>query len=448
MFNLATAKITVCGVAGNPRDCGISVSKRLLAPRIGIAYRPTEKFVIRAGFSLSPEQINMYRDGIYSFPARLDFAANGLSTYNPVGTLTAGIPTQPAVNISSGTLPIPAGLNFGFQGAILPQNFIRGYTESWNFSLQRDLGHGWTAQVGYVGTHTVHQHTRYNINYGQVGGGSASQPLFGLGITGSMNEILPYEAMHYNSLQASAQRRFANGLTFQAAYTRSKWVGLCCDDSGDGGPAIPIPQYSFLNRSLMGGDRPDNLRMTAIYELPFGKGKALLSQNRVASALAGGWQLNGAFSAYSGPPFTVSSSATALNAPGSSQRADQVKANVQMTGDIASWFDPLAFAPVTTARFGTAGFNILRGPGVVNLDLSLFRAFKVNERFSVQFRAEALNATNTPHFSNPAANVSNMSLKADGTVNSLGGFTQITGTSAASRLTDERFLRLGLRIAF
>jgi hypothetical protein len=447
-FNLNTATITVCGVAGNPRNCNYTVSKRQFSPRIGIAYRPTEKFVIRAGYSLSPEQINMYRDGIYSYPARLDFAQNGLSTYIPIGPLSAGIPVQPPVNTSAGTLPIPPGLNFGFQGAILPQNFVRGYTETWNFTLQRDLGRGWTAQAGYVGTLTIHQHTRYNINYGQVGGGSASQPLFGLGITGSMNEILPYETMNYNSFQSSLQRRLANGFTFQAAYTHSKQIGTCCDDSGDGGPAIPIPQYANLNRALMGADRPDNLRITGVYELPFGKGKALLNTGGVLAAVAGGWQVNGAFSAYSGAPFSVSSSATSLNAPGSSQRADQVLANVGYTGNINEWFNPLAFAAVTTARFGTAGFDTMRGPGVVNVDASLFRSFKLGERFAMQFRAEALNLTNTPHFSNPGGSVSSLSLNPDGTVKSLGGFTTITGTSAGSRLTDERFLRFGLRISF
>ena len=201
--------------------------------------------------------------------------------------------------------------------------------------VQRELPRGWIAQVGYVGTHTVHQHTRYNINYGQVNGGSASQPFFPLGITGSLAMILPYETMHYNSLQASAQRRFANGLMFQAAYTRSKWIGTCCDDSGDGGPAIPIPQYTYLNRALMGGDRPDNLRLSGIYELPFGKGKAF-ARNGAAAAVLGGWQINGVFSAYSGSPFTVSSSATSLNAPGSSQRADLVKPDVAYTGKSTS----------------------------------------------------------------------------------------------------------------
>jgi hypothetical protein len=347
--------------------------------------------------------------------------------------LSDGIPVQPAVDISSGKVSLPAGTNFGAQGAILPRNFIRGYTQSWNFTIQKDLGSGFVGQIGYVGTHTVHQHTRYNINYGQVGGGSASQPFFKYGITGSLAMILPAEAMHYNSLQAALQRRYANGLTLQVSYTRSKWMGLCCDDSGDGSLAIPIPQYQLLNRSLMGGDRPNNFRLSSTYELPLGRGEKMLTSG-FASVLVSGWQLNGVLSVYSGTPFTVSSSAASLNAPGSSQRADQVKKDVHINGTPNSWFDPLAYRPVTDARFGTAGFNSIRGPGVSNLDLSLFRAFKIKERWSVQFRAEALNATNTPHFSNPATNVSNLSLNQDGTIRSLGGFTQITSTSAPSRL--------------
>jgi hypothetical protein len=446
-FNFTNDTITICGVGGNPIGCNYTVSKHEFSPRIGIAYRPTERWVIRAGYSLSPEQINMYRDGIYSYPARLDFARNGLSTYIPVGTLAAGIPLQAPVSQNAASLPIPAGLNFGAQGAILPQNFVRGYTETDNFTVQRDIGHGWTAQAGYVGTLTIHQHTRYNINYGQVGGGSASQPFFSLGITGSMSDILPYETMHYNSLQTLVQKRFSNGFLFQASYTRSKQIGTCCDDSGDGGPAIPIPQYTNLNRALMGADRPNNLRMIGIFELPFGKGKAMLNSGGIISAIAGGWQLNAAFSAYSGSPFTVSSSSTSLNAPGSSQRADQILPDVGYTGNISGWFNPLAFAPVTTARFGTAGFDIMRGPGVVDVDTGLFRVFRVNERLAMQFRAEALNFTNTPHFGNPGANASSM-VVSGGTLVSLNGFTQITSTNPSSRLTDERYLRLGLRISF
>ena len=110
------------------------------------------------------------------------------------------------------------------------------------------------------------------------------------------------------------------------------------------------------------------------------------------------------------------------------------------------FFDPLAFAAVTTARFGTAGFNTMRGPGVVNLDLGVFRNFRLTERVALQFRGEAMNATNTPHFSNPGGNVSNMLLNTDGSIRSLGGYAQVRGTSAPSRLIDERYFRFGLRL--
>ena len=110
---------------------------------------------------------------------------------------------------------------------------------------------------------------------------------------------------------------------------------------------------------------------------------------------------------------------------------------------------PLAFAPVTQARFGTAGFNTMRGPGVRNFDFSLFRQFRFSERWTMQFRAEVFNLTNTPHFSNPASNVSNLQLNADGTIRNLGGFSTITSIRNTGREgLDERVFRFGLRFAF
>ncbi len=446
-YDLATNKYLVCGVGSTPKDCGISVSHKLFSPRIGIAYRPMETFVIRMGYSLNPEQINMYRDGISSYPVRVDYSASALNSYSAVGSLSAGIPVLPVPDISSGSVTLPKGATFTTD---LP-NFVRGYTQSWNFTLQKELFRGWIGQAGYVGTNTIHQHTRYNVNYGLPGGGAASQPFYQLfGITASETVVEPLETMHYNSLQTSLERRFSNGVQFQAAYTRSKWIGLCCDDSGDGQPSIPIPQYYKLNRAVMNQDRPNNFRLSGIAEVPFGKGKSMLNQGGIASVIAGGWRLNGVLSIYSGSPFSVSASGTSLNAPGSTQRADQVLTSASILGRVspAPYFDPLAFAPVTTARFGTAGFNSMRGPGVRNLDLSVFRDFKATEKFTLQFRAEALNLSNTPHFSNPGANVSNLQLNPDGSVKNLNGYDQITGTSAVSRLIDERYFRFGLKLSF
>jgi hypothetical protein len=183
-----------------------------------------------------------------------------------------------------------------------------------------------------------------------------------------------------------------------------------------------------------------------VAELPFGAGKRWAKSGGVLQALAGGWQLNGIFSAYSGTPFTVSASATSLNAPGNSQTADQVKASVRKLGGIgpnSPFYDPLAFRAVTEVRYGNAGRNILRGPGVVNVDVGLFRNFSLTERAQLQFRAEAFNFTNTPHFQNPSANVSNLRLNSSGEVQSLGGFMTITSAAA-----DQRQLRFGMRISF
>ncbi|WP_162180000.1 TonB-dependent receptor [Bryobacter aggregatus] len=442
-FDLKTNQYLICGVGPIPRDCGIKVSKLLFAPRVGIAYRPTESTVIRLGYALSPEQINMARDGISNYPVRVDYSATGVDSFTPVGTLAAGIPEIASPDISKGVIPLPPGASFSTND----EKYVRGYVQSANLTIQKTLPSNFVLSAGYVGTKTIHQHTRYNVNYGQVGGGAVSQPYYKLGITAAARVILPIVSMSYHSFQTTLDRRFSNGITFQASYTRSKWMGMCCSESGDGEPAIPIPEYRFLTRSLMPADRPNNLRISMLAELPFGKGKHF-AQSSFASAILGGWRVNGVFSQYSGTPFSVSASGASLNAPGSTQRADQVKANVAINGSIASYFDPLAFAPVTAVRFGTAGYNSLRGPGVVNFDASIFRDFKITERFTAQIRAEALNATNTPHFSNPGANVSNLQLNPDGSVRNLGGFTQITSVSAPSRLTDERYFRFGFRLGF
>ena len=105
-------------------------------------------------------------------------------------------------------------------------------------------------------------------------------------------------------------------------------------------------------------------------------------------------------------------------------------------GPGAPYYDPASFVPVTTARFGNTGRNILRAPGAVNTDLSVYRGFKFRDRFNLEFRAEAFNLTNTPHFSAPAANVSG------------GNFMVITSATGATGAGDERQLRFGLHLAF
>src|SRR5262249_6536608 len=151
--------------------------------------------------------------------------------------------------------------------------------------------------------------------------------------------------------------------------------------------------YLSMNKQPTGFDRTHAFHMTSVWELPFGKGRSLVHSGFGAKVLRG-WQVNNLLSLMTGTPYSITASATSLNLPGSTQRADQVEAHVQVFGAIGAdqaYFDPLAFASVTDARFGTAGYRSLRAPGVVNWDCSLFRQFEVSDRAKVQFRAEALN---------------------------------------------------------
>jgi hypothetical protein len=216
-------------------------------------------------------------------------------------------------------------------------------------------------------------------------------------------------------------------------------------DVSDVTPRIAIPEYYHLNKSVASFDRRHNLQITNVTDLPFGRGRRYLSEGGVLGAIAGGWQMNSIVALMSGQPFSVSASGTSLNAPNSTQRADQVKPEVEILGGVGRgqpYFDPTAFRPVNEARFGTAGFNTLRGPGRVNWDFGLFRNFRFTERWQMQFRAEAFNLTNTPKFGNPGANVSNVQYNADGSIRNLNGFGEITSAS------EERQFQLGLRLSF
>ena len=434
-YNPATSVYNICGKGTVPKDCGISVQKSLFAPRVGLAYRIRANTVIRTGYSLTPEQINMYRDGLYNYPLTLAQSLAAPNSYTAATTLSQGFPEVSSPNVSSGTIPLPPVVSI----VSAPKNFKRGYTESYNASIQHEFAWNLLAQIGYVGTLTVRQHTRYNINYGLPGGGTESQQLYpSFGITASETIIEPFEHMNYHSLQAQIQKRFSNGLQFFSSYTWSKWMGLCCDDKGDGQPAIPIPSYYHRNYALMPGDRPHNFELSAIYELPFGRNRRYLTTG-IGAAITGGWQMNGVLSIYSGTPFWISAPATALDAPGSPQLADQLKPNVKVYGahGLASpYFDTSAFAPVNSARFGTSSFDPLRGPGYANFDFGLFRTFAIGEGFKGQFRMEALNLTNHPNFSNPDNGVADPD------------FGLITSINAGSRVIAERYFRLGLKLMF
>ncbi|MGH9372391.1 MAG: hypothetical protein ACRD15_12745, partial [Vicinamibacterales bacterium] len=205
-----------------------------------------------------------------------------------------------------------------------------------------------------------------------------------------------------------------------------------------------------LNHALSDFDRTHNLHIRSVAELPFGAGRRWLNGGGVLSAIVGGWQINNLLSFYSGTPFTVTTSTTPLNAAGSVNQnpADQVKDDVEIFGGVGRdnpYFDPFAFVPVTEARFGNSGYNSLRGPGVAQWDVGLFRQINLGGTANLQLRVEAFNVTNRPHFSNPGTNRSSLRLNPDGSIRDLNGYTEVSDTRGTK---SERQLRLGIRLGF
>ena len=446
----ATNKVYLGRIGGNPGNVGITTSKRLFAPRMGFAWRVTENTVLRSGYGISYDPLPLSRPMRGLYPAAISASFVSSHPWAWAGTLEQGIPAVPLPDISSGIIDLPPTVEMG-RGSPWGGQLQRGYIQSWNFTLERKLPAEVVTSLAYVGTQTVHQFLHRDINAAPPGGGPTGRPLYarlGRAITTYMFE--GSASGNYHGLQVALNRPFRGGLFLKGAYTWSKAINLTDDDGNayldrNWGPMLR------WNRAPAGYDRTHMFTMGFLYELPFGPNKPW-AQSGPLSWLLRGWQTNGVFSAYTGLPFTVYADGAQLNAPGNAQTADQVKSGkVKILGEIGPnkmWFDPLAFAQPTGVRFGTTGRNTMRGPGLWNLDLSLFRTFTLNERFKLEFKAEAFNATNTPKFANPGANVAAMRLNPDGSIQALNNFSSITSTLTDLATPSERRFRFGLRLSF
>ena len=339
------------------------------------------------------------------------------------------------------------------------------YSQQWNLTLQRTIGAGWTATAGYVGNHGLKLFgANYNINqldptyyatYGSLLQNQVPNPFYGLVKTGALSgktisqsqALLPMPdylgvqtlANHgadsiYHSLQATLEHRYANGLTLLASYTWSKLIDDSASNaSGEGTTgSFRLGAYDRrLDRSVDESDVPHHLVISGVWELPF----AAQSHGWVRQ-VAAGWQLNGIFTWQSGFPLTVTgaNNFTGINYP-----------NVLFDPTLASsarsasgWFNTAAFANPANYTVGDAPRTLpyLRGPGLVNADLSVAKHFAITERWNLEFRAEAFNALNHTNYNNP-----NTSFSPNGVgVNTNSQFGQITSS------LDARAFQMGLHL--
>jgi hypothetical protein len=440
-YDPTTNQVLIGGLGSVPDNAGITTSKRLFAPRVGLAYRLGQRGVIRAGYGISIDPNIIGRPMKDVYPALVGQTYLGVNSFQPFGSLAQGIPLFNGPDISSGVIPLPLTATT----TTLPKGvFNRGYIQSFNFTVERQLPGDFVVKAGYVGTRAIRQNTSMNINAAPPGGGVAGRPLYILfGRSVDTSYFLPFQTANYNALQTSLDRRFKDGLLVKVAYTWSKAIAYNDDN---GGLFFNYPAVISRDRAVTSFDRTQVLQAAVVEEVPFGPGKRWAPNRGVAQAVLKGWQINGILSSFTGLPFTVTASSASLNAPGNSQTANQVSPQVQKLGTIgpsSPFYNPLAFASVTQVAFGNVGRNSMRGPGVVNFNFGIFRIFSLTERVKLQFRGEGLNAFNIPHFQNPGTNASNMSLNPDGSIRSLGGFMAIT-----SALPDQRQIRFGLRLSY
>jgi len=449
-YDPSTNNLVVAGVGSNPSNLGMKTRYNYFAPRVGLAYRLTDKTVIRAGFgtSYTPFPDNTYA---YNYPER----SNNYYTNVGDGYALAYLPNgQPATFQQGFPLPVPVAVPSNgilpATGSLISQsmftinkNFKNPYTEAWNIAVQRSLPLKLVLDVAYVGIHGVDIPGQFNLNTtlspSLLGLGTASQPLYiAYGKTAGDTLFWPGFSSSYNALQVKLDRHMA-GFNITTAFNYGKGMNFENDDDGGYDWYVGF-QRNYARTDF---DRTLSYVQSFVYQTPFGVGEKWLNHGP-AAVILGNWQLSGVLSLMTGTPIgTVGASGSSLNTPGETQTANQV-APLQILHGINvgnPWFSTSSFTQPTGAGvFGSTGRNIFTGPGLFILNLSLSKNFRISERFNAEFRAETFNFTNTPEFSNPNTSITSSSYGyVTGTI---GSGTGVNGTGGG------RALQLGLKVSF
>ncbi len=446
-------------------------AKLLFSPRIGLAWDPfgNGKTAVRAGFGT-----------YYSLIDDLAFLLNSLPPYNGAltysGALSSIVPIAPGIPAppSCGPgVPTPCA-TYAPQG--VQANAKTPTVEEWNLAVEQELNSSTAFHIAYVGSHGFHGFVSVDPNAipaqicatpsGCLAGGvgtnltSATNPAPSTVPQGTQyipvgTRPNPYLGAgffwftegntSYNAMETEVTHRLNQGLEFRASYTWSK--NLDNNSALTGAQASNQPQM-VLNRNDLRADwGPSALNaanqgsVSARYELPFGPGKRWLGNSSgLESKLIGGWQLNGIGTFLSGFPFTPLVGSN-QSGDGDTRNPDRPSFNPAFSGPIVlgnpnEWFNPTAFKVPTLGTYGNVGRGSFNGPGLADIDVSLFKDTRVSERTSLQFRAEFFNVLNHVNFGPPNT-----------TVFSSGAVSASAGT-ITTLATNPRQIQFGLKLIF
>ena len=496
-LNLNTGLLDVA-TAGN-RGPNVDTNYRNFAPRVGFAYSPDNgKTAIRGAWGITnfPDHYGAAGGTLErNWPWFEEYVLNQQVANTPWAALSSpqNLPNSACtLNTSTCQIGLPGFVQQQYSATVVPSPAASLYyvpksnqpdrATMWNIGIQRSLTPSSSIDVAYVGTKGTNLFRSINIDQAfpgpntiigtgvpsNISGLTANRVLSTIGCTQfsstatlsstggpvciagplaaiqAVNERGSTGYSNYNSLQVRFTKRLSHGLETLLSYTWSKEI----DDMA---VFVPLLNQDQFNRALGNSSAPDVPHLfigSFVYELPFGKGRGLMSNASMpVQTLFGGWQVSGITTIQHGVPLAVSDGTSnngGLNS-GFTNRANYNPACgshasiVNRPNGLSStqglqWFDVSCFSDHTINYvYGTSVPGNVWGPGIVNFDLSLAKAVKIREKIEVQVRADAFDAMNTPHFNNPNTTCCTAQSAA---------FGVITGTSTP------RQLQLGLHLAF
>ena len=404
--------------------------KKGFEPRLGFAWRPDERWVVRGGYGIS-----QYMEGT---GANLRLPLNPPDFFESFVQYDA---TTGAGSLATGfadlrPLDVPSGQVRAWDPNLRPQ-----FTQQWNVFAEYLLTSSMSANVGYVGHDAKHLVAPVEGNQPLPGVGDpatwartdARRPLFGaLPLVTNIATTASSAHSDYHALQASLRQRYMKGFEYLASYTFGRVRSNNRGFYGSAGVAAEgaywmntyEPEWNYGPAFF---DVRHNLVFSANYELPFGRGRTWgTDSSALVDAILGGWRVSGIFQARTGFPITVIDGANrSLQGVRGNERPNCTGDPVPADQNITHWLDINAFARVPLGTWGDCPVGVARAPGYKNIDLVLAKRFSLGGERAFEFRAEAFNLTNTPSFSPPAANI-----------NAPNDFGTITNTVSTARTVE------------
>lgn len=401
-------------------------------PRIGFAYLLRQNTTVRGGFGVFHDYADIINNNVMATSPPFSVEADVQNPTSFTDPFTATTPNPFPVSLpppKSYVFPTPVTFT------TYSPTFTNSYTMEWNFTVGHQFSNNWLFSVSYMGSHANHLEIARDANAAIYIPGSSS--------LSNVNERRPYQPFatimeaddagvsSYDALAATLEKRFNHGYTLLAGYTFSRVMDIASSTVAPNSTQITDPYNPFYDYAPADFDVPQRLVISGVWNLPKPSAKNWVAQN-----VLGGWQANSIITFQSGTPFSVSDGINQqLDGGTGADRPDLVGDPYLSTSRSTSqllqeYFNITAFKLNAPGSYGTAGRNIILGPGLADWDFSLFKLFTIRERVQAQFRAEFFNFLNRPNFGNPT-----------GALNSP-LYGHITGASSP------RILQFGLHFAF